>query len=122
MAAGSYVVLYGDSVFLAGIQAELERYAGFELVMVEPGCPDVSELLCARKPSAVLFDLAMRPPDFPIFLLREQPGLMLIGLYASSNEMVVLSSHPAQALSIADLINVLSQKDLTSGLPKGGIS
>lgn len=111
MVPGPYLILYGNSVFLAGIQAQLERYAGFELVTVEPRRPEVSELLRARRPYAVLFDLAMRPTDFPAFLLREQPGLMLIGLNASSNEMVVLSSHPVQALSVADLIEVLNQKD-----------
>ncbi|MBV5331669.1 hypothetical protein JZU69_04695, partial [bacterium] len=67
-----------------------------------------------RKPCAVLFDMGTGPLDYAIQLLRRQPGLLLIGVDPSSNEMLVLSGHPAQALSMSDLIEVIRQKDSCS--------
>ncbi len=114
MTVGSCLVLYGNSVFLAGIKAELERYVALELITVEAGCADVTDLIRARRPRAILFDLAMAQPDFAVSLLRGQPSLLMIGVDASSDEMLVLSGHPAQALSMADLVNVIRPRDSNS--------
>lgn len=103
------LVLYGNSVFLAGIRTELERAASLELITIEAGCPDVMNLIRTRQPRAVLFDLSMPQPDFAISLLRERPGLLLIGVDPSSDEMLVLSSHPAQALTMHDLMQLILQ-------------
>jgi hypothetical protein len=43
--------------------------------------------------------------------LRGQPGLLLIGVDPSSDEMLVLSSHPAQALSVVDLVKAIYQRE-----------
>lgn len=107
------LVLYGNSVFLAGIKAEFERYRDVELISVEAACRDVTELIRARKPRAVLFDLTMAQPDFAIPLLCEQPALLLIGVDPSSNEMLVLSSHPARALTIHDLMQLVLENSQT---------
>ena len=105
------LVLYGNSVFLAGIKAELQSRLALELITIEIGRPDVTELIRARKPRAVIFDMGTGPLDCVISLLRGQPGLLLIGVDPSSNEMLVLSGRPAQALSMSDLIEVIRQKD-----------
>lgn len=114
MTAHSCLILYGNSVLLAGIKAELERKATLELIVVEAGNPNVTDLICAYKPLAVLFDLTTSQPGFVVSLLREQPGLLLIGVDPSSNEMLVLSSHTAQALGIQDLVNIIRQRDSIS--------
>ena len=72
-------------------------------------------LIRLHQPRAVLFDLAMGQPDFVVPLLREQPDLLLIGVDPSSNEMLVLSSHPAQALSISDLVEAIQGRDTATG-------
>ncbi len=116
MTADSRLVLYGNSVFLAGIKAQLEHGALYDyptalnLISIEIGCPHVIDLIREQKPRAVLFDLAMPQPDFVISLLREQPGLLLIGIDPASDEMLVLSSRPQLALSISDLVEVVNQK------------
>jgi hypothetical protein len=38
----------------------------------------------------------------------------LIGVDPSSNEMLILSSHPQKALSVADLVEVINQTDFNS--------
>ena len=109
MSAKPCLVLYGNSVFLAGIQAELERDHGLalELLTVEAGCPDVLHLLRERKPCAVLFDLGMDQPSFATAILCELPHLLMIGVDPSSDEMLVLTSHPVQALAVRDLVPLI---------------
>lgn len=108
-AAKPCLVLYGNSVFLAGIKAELERDPdlGLELLTVEAGCPDVAGMLRQRKPCAVLFDLGMDQPSFVIPILRELPGMLMIGVDPSSDEMLALTSHPVQALAVRDLVQLI---------------
>lgn len=109
MATNPCIVLYGNSVFLAGIQAELARYrrAGLELIRVNVGDPNGTDLIRERKPCAVLFDLGMDQPNFLIPMLRALPYLLMIGVDPSSDEMLVLTSHPVQALAVRDLIHLI---------------
>jgi DNA-binding NarL/FixJ family response regulator len=107
MSAKPCLVLYGNSVFLAGIQAELERAPTLELLTIESGRPDVLHLLRERKPCAVLFDLGMDQPSFATAILRELPHLLMIGVDPSSDEMLVLTSHPVQALAVRDLVPLI---------------
>ena len=106
MSAHFCVVLYGNSVFLAGIKAELELDPGIELIAVDTGSTDVMERIRDHKPGALLCDLAEGQPDFAVALLREQPSLLLIGVDPSSDELLVLLNQPAQALNLSDLIEL----------------
>ncbi len=117
MDTDSCLILYGNSVFLAGIKADLERRVAFELITIEDGHQDVMEMIRTRRPCAVLFDLAMSQPEFAVSLWRDQPGLLMIGVDPSSDELLVLSSHQAQAFCVADLVTVIQQKDLCSKSP-----
>jgi hypothetical protein len=106
MAAHARVVLYGNSVFLAGIRADLERDASLELIPIEAGDPDATDMVRACRPRALLFDLAAEQPRFEV-MLRERSDLLLIGVDASSDELLVLSSQPAKAWSISDLVQLI---------------
>jgi hypothetical protein len=107
MDADSCLILYGNSVFLAGIKADLERRVALELITIEAGRQEVTDMIRRRKPRAVLFDMALAQPEFAVSLWREHPGLLMIGVDPSSDELLVLSSHQARALSVADLVNVI---------------
>ncbi len=116
------VVLYGGSVFLAGIQAQLERDTALELLAIGAGQLDAIELICALKPRAVIFDLTMKQPDFAILLLREQPGLLLIGMDPSMDEMLVISTRPEKARAVNDLVRLIledSQDSQTQEMTSG---
>jgi hypothetical protein len=119
MGAASRLVLYGNSMFLAGIKAELEQLALLELITVEAGCPDAAALVGSFNPRVVLFDLASEHPGLAVSLLREQPDLLLIGVDPCSDELLVLSSRPARALSISDLAAVIREGVSALDHPKG---
>jgi hypothetical protein len=111
MADCSSVIMYGNSVFLAGLKAKLEQEPGIVLKTVDPGSTDVVEEIQYSKPCALIFDLAERQPDFTIGLLRKLPGLLVIGVNPSSDEVLVFSIHSVQALSVTDLLAVIFRKD-----------
>jgi hypothetical protein len=125
MAADRCLILYGHSVFLAGIQAMLaDRLASdvgapLQLITVDARQPDAAALIRARRPQAVLFDLAEGLPDFIAATMREQPDLLLIGVDPSCDEALVLSAKPQRALSVADLVSVICQKDSNTETFKG---
>lgn len=104
------LILYGNSVFLAGIQAEFERDTTLELITLDAGSPDMKNLIRARRPRAVLFDLNLGQPDFAIPLLLEQSDLLLIGVDASKDELLVLCSYPVRALSVPDLVRLIIEE------------
>ena len=95
---------------LAGIATELQRLHLFEVIILEPGCPDALQRIGAIEPRAVLFDLAALPSDSIVRLLREQPGLLLAGVDPSSDQVLVLSCRQERAVTLADLLKVLERE------------
>lgn len=103
------VLLYGRSVILGTLEASLKRYPHMEVCALSPPFPTVEELK-AMAPDVVIFDTGAPRPEAAFTLLETYPGLLLIGVDADRDEMLVLSSHPAQALCITDLVNVIARR------------
>ncbi len=116
MGATPCLVLYGNSIFMAGIQAELRLRTALKLVTIEAGCRDAADIIRSQVPIAVIFDLACAQPDFAISLLQDQPGLLLVGVNPSSDKMLLLSSQYATALSMMDLMEIVGRQG--RGSPK----
>ena len=105
------VAIYGNSLNIAGIVASLKADATLEVLCVNLDSPNARQSLDENDLAAIVFDLSDRPLRLDVTLLRDRPGLLLIGVDPSRDEMLVLSSHPAQALSMADLVSVIHQKE-----------
>lgn len=110
MSAHSCVVLYGNSVFLAGIKAELELDPEIDLIAIDAGATGLLERIRDLSPRAMLFDLAERQAEPAVALLRELPKLLLIGVDPARDELLVVSGTSQQALSTADLVNIIHPK------------
>jgi hypothetical protein len=104
------VVLYGNSVLLAGIKAELQSRGLLDLVTIEPGCADPAAQISARNPDAVIFDLGAGQPDFVVALMGKHPGLLLIGLHPGHDELLILSGREAPAVSATDVMRVILEE------------
>ena len=115
MAPDACLMLYGDSLLLAGIGVQLRSHAGLEVITVEAGTKSLLDLVRAFKPAALLFDFALTPPDFAVPLLREYPDLLLIGVDPSRDEFFVLTSRAIAALSVGDLISVIRERAAVPG-------
>ena len=105
------VIVYGSSLNIAGIAASLVGEAGLEVVRVDPQSPAARQLLDELDPAAIAFDLSETGASIDVALLYGRPDLVLIGVDPSNNEMLVVSSRPEQAHSMADLVNVIRRKN-----------
>lgn len=105
------VVVYGNSLNMAGIVASLKADTTLEVLCVNLDSPDARQCLDENDLAAIVFDLSDPHLHPDVTLLRGRPGLLLIGVDPSRDEMLVLSSHYEQALSVVDLVKVIHQKD-----------
>ena len=106
------VILYGDTLILAGVQASLNASPDLEVIVLDPALDNPADRLRDLRPTAVIFDLESLA-DLPLAflqqaLLQEQP--LLIGVNPSRNEILVLSGQAKQALRAADLVHVIRSK------------
>ncbi len=104
------VVVYGSSLHMAGIAVSLYANQSLEVVCVDPHSPTARQSLSELNPAAIAFDLTDPSASLDAALLHEQPGLLLIGVDPSSNELLILSGRPQQAMSVSDLVAVIGQK------------
>jgi hypothetical protein len=108
------VLLYGKSVILGTLEASLKRHPQMEICVLSAPFPMVEELK-AMAPDVILFDVAAPRPEAAFALLETFPGLLLIGVDASRDEMLVLTSHPVQALAVRDLVHLILEASKLQG-------
>lgn len=104
------VVVYGTSLNMAGIAASLKADSSLDVMHLNPRSPSARQSMNELGPAVIAFDLNDPDPGLDITLLRERPDLLLIGVGLSSNELLVLSGQPVQALSVADLVKVIHRQ------------
>ena len=104
------VVVYGRSLHMAGVAASLKADQSLEVVCIDPRSPTARQSLSELNPAAIAFDLSDPSTSVDLTLLRQKPGVLLIGVDPASDEILVLSGSPQQALSVSDLVHVIQQK------------
>ncbi len=107
MAARSWVVVYGSSMFLAGIGEQLRQSGKLNVRTIEPDGAAAAARIRRLHPAVVLIDLAGAQPDATIALLRDQPGLIVMAVDPSSDKVLVLSGRQEQAMSATDLVQIV---------------
>ena len=110
MAEMRKVVFYGNSLFMAGVEASLKNQDGLEVIHIDASLPGAGQQLDALHPAAVVFDLASPPLRFGLPFVREHLGLPLIGLDVTSNTVLVLSCQQYMALTVDDLARVIQER------------
>jgi len=109
------VVLYGKSLFIAGVEASLKDRPGLEVVRIAPSFPNAGQRLSAIRPDAIILDLAAHHSEFTLPFLKKHPDLPLIGLDVTSNTIIVLSSQWYTALTANDLAQVIQMRTFPQG-------
>jgi len=104
------VVLYGDTLVLAGLRASLSSCATLDLSDVDGLAATPQELLALR-PNVVIFDIGAAQPAFQYQLAELMPDLLLIGIDPAVNRVQVWSGRQMSGLSTGDLVRVISQSD-----------
>ena len=80
------------------MEASLKAYPSIELICLDVQPPAAVQQLWALRPTVVILDLGAVPPDLPVSLLRDQPELLLIGVDAAGDKLLVLSGRQARAV------------------------
>jgi len=109
------VALYGNSLFIAGVEASLRDRPGLDVVRIDATLPDAGQQLNALCPDVVILDLAVPHSEFAIPLLKKHPGLPMIGLDVTSNTVILLSSQRYTALTANDLTQVIQMQICPQG-------
>jgi hypothetical protein len=115
------IVLYGNSVILAGIGASLERTERFELLHLSPPLPDGTEL-GAMDPDVVLFDVESTLPAPPFSVLEAHPGLLLFGVSPDGNLVSLWSGRQYRELTTKDLTTLIEAESEAGPDPAHGRS
>jgi hypothetical protein len=115
------VVLYGNSLVLGGMKASLQSYPNLQIITLDISSETGLRDLCTLDASVVIFDLATVPSEFPLSLLHEQPELVLIGMDAAGEKLLILSGQQARTLTTSQLVQMidsLPQASPSQYLPK----
>ncbi len=103
------VILYGDTVILAGLQASLSNSPNLEILSLDGSPVELAEALHQLHPAALIFDLGSVQPDFPLTILQ-QSTLLFIGIDPDSHQALVWAGQQIQELSMPDLVGMIQWK------------
>lgn len=104
------VVLYGDSLILAGVRASLESCPDLQVLFLDRSLEEPLDAIRAWCPATFVFDMDAVQPDFQLSLLQE-PGLLLVGIDPKTHQAVVWSGREEAAVAAADLIRLIDRND-----------
>jgi hypothetical protein len=102
------VVLYGNSLAVAGLGASLEAHPGLRLLRVE-ATNRSAEALLELEPDVVVFDLATAQPDV-VALWQRDPPVLPVGVDLLKQQVVVFSGTRSRALTTEDLVRVIESR------------
>lgn len=102
------VVLFGDTLVLAGLQASLATYAGLDVLCLADPLVDAQKLSLLH-PNVVIVDAAATPAP-PLRLLTDLAAdLLLVSVDAATNRVHVWSGQQLTAVSTHDLVALIGQ-------------
>ena len=108
MSSVKSVVIFGKSLNLAGIGACLKKKQELEVFEINPQDPDARECLEELTPEVILFELSDPPNDLDMAFLRSKPGLLLIGVDPSSDEVLFLKGQRSKVVTAGELTKLIA--------------
>jgi hypothetical protein len=98
------VLIYGNSLVLAGVHAGFQRSPGFETIALDQ--PTTQTELLVLNPTVVVFDMGASDSEFLLAQMQELPGLLLIGVDPESHE-VLLTGQAVCSISLEQLTQLM---------------
>lgn len=99
------VALCGGSVLMSSVGASLRGGARLRTLPSEPGPACGARRL--RKIDAVVFELLAPPPAWTMALLKARRRVVVVGISAGSDEVIVLSGRSCRVFTGGDLLKVI---------------
>ncbi len=104
------VVLFGDSLLMDGVEASLRASQSLGVMRILDTVTDLKKCLQALQPDMVIFDWDTPQSQLIISILRDQPGITLLGLDVHSRKVIIVSSHQYTPMSANDLVRVIQSQ------------
>ena len=103
------VIVYGNSVVMAGIEAGLRLDPNTEVV--GHARTDQLDDLAELHPDVVIFDVDEEQSEFLLAQLQSQPDLLLIGIDPESHE-VLLTGQATRSITLDQITRIMQNRDL----------
>ena len=98
------VLVYGNSLVLAGMRASLEACPGLEVIALDGATAEV--VLLAPDLSVMIFDMAAVRSEFLLAQMQAQPDLLLIGVDPETHE-VLLAGQRVGSIALEQIIQIV---------------
>ena len=100
------VILYGNTIILAGIHLSLAANPSLEVQALDPSQGSEPDLLALR-PDVIIFDTHSIQPEFHFNLIQRCSGLQLIGIDPDKAQVLVWSGQQLSELTSQELVEVI---------------
>ena len=101
------VVLFGDSLLMDAVAVGLSDKQELGVMRIYTPITGVEEQLMSLSPDMIIFDLGAPHLEFIFHLLRDHPGVPLLGLDVTSSKVIVISSQQHTTLTADDLAQMI---------------
>jgi hypothetical protein len=109
MSIRNCVLIFGKSLNLVGLGACLKQDESLEVRFFDPEDLNVEKYVKELNPEAIIFDLSDQPDNLEMALLRNCPGLLLIGVDPSSDEVFVLKGQRSKVVTAGELSRLIAE-------------
>ena len=100
------VVIYGNSIFMAGIETILRGQPGIDVMRLAPDIRSLGDFGCL-KPDVILYDSTAPEAALALRFLKQHPDVTLIGLDGDGHKAVVVSGREHTMVTTDDLAQVV---------------
>lgn len=107
MADQPLVVVLGDSLLTEGAAISLANCPQISLISIDSIAFDIWQQIDALNPNVIVFDLEIPHSPLILSLLKEKPGILLLGLDLECNRVIVLNSRQHFTQSMHDLCQIV---------------
>ncbi len=99
--------IIGDNVLMDGVEACLQERQVTNLVRWDAVNPNLDVSKYASKPALVIFELDTPGSFILLDLLKDQPGVHLLGINQNCNQVIVLNSFTRKTQTMTDLYYIV---------------
>jgi len=100
------VIIYGSSIFMAGIETILQAQPGIDVTRLAPDIRSLPDFGCL-KPDVILYDSNAPEATLALRFLQQHPDVTLIGLNGNGHKAVVVSGREQAVVTTDDLAQVI---------------
>ena len=100
------VVIYGHSIFMAGVETILRGQPGMAVTRLSPDLTGLGDLSGLR-PDVILYDATAPEAALVLRFLNKHPDVTLIGLEGHGHKAVVVSGREQAVVTTDDLAKVV---------------